>query len=63
MRQREPSFMDARPIDDPLRIESVSFPQILIGHDPFGDIAARAEDLHTQEAIEQPVRDGFDRWS
>ncbi len=49
MRQREPSFIDAGAIDNPLRIKSVSFPQILIAHDLFGNIAPRAEDLHTQE--------------
>ena len=49
VRQREPSFVDARAIDDPVRVESVRFAQVLIAHDLLGDIASRAEDLHAQE--------------
>jgi hypothetical protein len=49
VRQCEPSFVDARAIDNPLRIKSMSFPQILIAHHVLGNIAPRTEDLDTLE--------------
>ena len=47
--KREPPFMDPRPIDDPLGIETVRLLQVLIGHDQLGDVAARTENPHAQE--------------
>jgi hypothetical protein len=49
VREREPSFMNPRPVDDPFRIEAVCLEQVLIGDNQLGHVAARTENPDAQE--------------
>src|SRR5262249_10844306 len=45
----EPALVDARPIDDPIRVETVRLVQVLVGDDPLGGISTGPQDLHAHQ--------------
>ena len=51
MGQREPSFVNSRPVDNPFRIEPVRLLQIPVADHPFREIAPRPEDLYAEQRM------------
>ena len=49
VRQRKPTFVNSRAVDDPLGIETVRLLQVLVGHHQLGDVATRTKNPHAQE--------------
>ena len=51
MRQGEPTLVDARAIDDPLRIEPMRLLQVPVADHLFRQIASGTEDLYAEERM------------
>ncbi len=49
VRQSEAALVDARAIDDPIRVESVALAEVMVADDLLGQIAPGAEDAHTEK--------------
>ena len=49
VRKSESALVDARAIDDPIRVEPVALAQVMIADDELGQIASGAQDAHAQK--------------
>ena len=59
VRQREPPLMDARPVDDPFRVEAVGALEVVVADDQLGDVAPRPQDPDAQQGLGAGKRCGL----